>query len=108
MAHARGPLGGGKTLPGTSVRQPAQGVGYATEETQLAQSATLWQKGIIHNGWPSFKVQGVCVCVCVCVCACVRACVCVCSSVWYGVLIRTCGGLYMQNVFVLCMCSSVY
>ena len=56
-------------MPGTSVRQPAQGVGYAPEEIQSARSATLWREAssVVDSLLSRFKIQYVCVCACVCV-----------------------------------------
>ena len=53
---------GGRILPDTSARRLAIEVVYSDDNiaSHLTQSATLWQRGIILLGWPSFKVK-VCV-----------------------------------------------
>ena len=81
---ARGQGGEPKTSPDTiSARQP----GILPRWCPVAQSATKWPKGIIHNGWSSFKVQSVCLCACVCVCVCVCVWVFECVCVYVSVIL---------------------
>lgn len=49
VKRAEGHSGDDRTLPDTGVRQPAHGALYNLKlSADLAQSATTWQKGIIH------------------------------------------------------------